>query len=263
MAPEKPSDRLFVSELAEALGRSRKNASGFEEAFPLEAKRLTALQEIVAHRSHASQINLFNQLVEQAGTIQVDVIGLAALEDLVHAVVDLAAPLPRPATVVSWDHPFLTGIGLGNALADIDAAFVIPENLKHDDKGIRRQKWRQAASRAALGLTGADYCIAETATLVMRNRAAQPRSASLLPDIHAAVITLDQIIASPAELFALMGGAASVKASSVTNCMTWVSSNSKTGDIEAELVPGVHGPKKVVIYVITGPDASGKASGRK
>ncbi len=254
MANKLQSAEEFVNGLAHALGRDKAHPSQFEDIFPSDEHRQCALQNQVAHRSRKTQLALFEQLVARAGAISVDVIALASLDDLAPAIAALVDELDAKSTLVSWNHPFLTDIGLSEALAEVGAEIVLPENGKTDVNAAQCQTWRRAAARAAMGITGADYCIAETATLVMRNRPGQPRSASLLPEVHAAVIGLDQIIASPAELFALMGSPAAIESPSVTNCMTWVSSNSKTGDIEGELVPGVHGPGRMVIYVITGPD---------
>ena len=38
----------------------------------------------------------------------------------------------------------------------------------------------------------------------------------------------------------------------LTNCMTFISGPSKTGDIELVMVDGAHGPRQMIVYVITG-----------
>ena len=85
------------------------------------------------------------------------------------------------------------------------------------------------------------------ASLVMRTRPGQPRSVSLVPSIHIAVLRLDQIILDLKELYALVQS----DADGLTNCMTFVSGPSKTADVEATMVHGAHGPREVYIYVMT------------
>ncbi len=96
--------------------------------------------------------------------------------------------------------------------------------------------------------------MADTATLVMRTRPGQARAVSLLPSIHVAVIGLDQIIADLKELYALLKWDPQERQEGLTNCMTFISGPSKTADIEATMVHGAHGPREVLVYVITAQD---------
>ena len=77
---------------------------------------------------------------------------------------------------------------------------------------------------------------------------------SLVPSIHVAVITLDQIIADLIELYALIKWDPDVQKEGLTNCMTYISGPSKTADVEATMVHGAHGPREVYVYVIAGSD---------
>ena len=92
--------------------------------------------------------------------------------------------------------------------------------------------------------------MADTASLVMRTRPGQARSASLVPSIHVAVIYLEQIILDLKELYALLQWDPEVKKEGLTNCMTFISGPSKTADVEATMVHGAHGPREVHIFVI-------------
>jgi L-lactate dehydrogenase complex protein LldG len=103
-----------------------------------------------------------------------------------------------------------------------------------------------------IGLTSADFCMADTATLVLRNRPGQPRSVALVPSIHVAVIALDQILADMKELFALLRWDERFRAEGLSNYMSFISGPSKTADIEATMVHGAHGPREVHLFVITG-----------
>ena len=99
-------------------------------------------------------------------------------------------------------------------------------------------------------MTSADYCIAESASLVLKTRPGQPRMVSLLPSIHVAVITEDQLLESLAECYALVKQDPDAEKEGMTCCMTLISGPSKTADIEAVMVHGAHGPREMIIYVI-------------
>ncbi|MFN3286170.1 MAG: lactate utilization protein C, partial [bacterium] len=60
--------------------------------------------------------------------------------------------------------------------------------------GLPLVDWDRLAE-AEVGVTGADYGIAESATLVLVARPDRPRSASLLPPVHVAVLREDRVLA--------------------------------------------------------------------
>ena len=114
-----------------------------------------------------------------------------------------------------------------------------------------RERLRKHIIDSYIGITSADFCMAETASLVMRTRAGQARSVSLVPSIHIAVIQLNQIIADLKELYAIIKSDTEGHGEGLTNCMTFISGPSKTADVEATMVHGAHGPREVYVYVIT------------
>jgi len=114
------------------------------------------------------------------------------------------------------------------------------------------EKFYSKAENAFIGITSADYCIAETATLTMKTRPGQPRCVSLLPSIHVAVVRLDQILWNLKELYLLLKWDSYEQAEGITDCMTFISGPSKTADIEATLVHGAHGPRELYLFVLKG-----------
>ena len=115
-----------------------------------------------------------------------------------------------------------------------------------------RADLRKQVIDAYIGITSADFCMADTASLVMRTRPGQARSVSLVPSIHVAVIYLHQIILDLKELYSLLQWDPKIQAEGLTNCMTYISGPSKTADVEATMVHGAHGPREVYVYVIAG-----------
>lgn len=106
------------------------------------------------------------------------------------------------------------------------------------------------AARAGIGLTGVDYALAETGSLVLVARPGQPRSVSLLPPVHIALIRPEQIIRGFDELFELLR--ADFEATGVKSAVTFITGPSRTADIELTLVVGVHGPQQLHAVLVDG-----------
>jgi L-lactate dehydrogenase complex protein LldG len=169
----------------------------------------------------------------------------AAIVDLVR---DKDPEWGHKKSVVAWQHPLIENLNLPAALSqqDVNVFFA-------DLKEPQRENLRRHVIDSYIGITAADFCMADTATLVMRTRAGQARSVSLVPAIHIAVIELNQIIADLKELYALLKWDPQAKKEGLTNCMTFISGPSKTADIEATMVHGAHGPREVHVFVIKHP----------
>jgi len=94
-----------------------------------------------------------------------------------------------------------------------------------------------------VGITGALSAIAETGTLVIPSAKGQPLGASLLAEIHIAIIRSPQIVWSLVEAFQ----SHEVRDASATVLIT---GPSRTADIEMTLTIGVHGPKELQVFVV-------------
>jgi L-lactate dehydrogenase complex protein LldG len=95
-----------------------------------------------------------------------------------------------------------------------------------------------------VGLTGAHAAIAETGTLVVAGAPEYPLSASLVPQIHLAVLSLSQIYLSLAE-------ALKHPAIRQATAAALISGPSRTADIEMTLTVGMHGPGEVHVFCLT------------
>ncbi len=93
------------------------------------------------------------------------------------------------------------------------------------------------------GITSALTAVADTGTLVVTCGEGFPMTASLLPEIHIAVIHASQILPSLPEAFRLP----EVRTSAATVLIT---GPSRTADIEMTLTIGVHGPKELHVFIV-------------
>ena len=104
-----------------------------------------------------------------------------------------------------------------------------------------------------VGITFADYGIAETGTLVVSSDSEEKRLASMLSEVHVALLSLSRIrptaLAITDELQAL-----TAKPSSY---MAFITGPSRTADIERVLAIGVHGPLELHV-ILYGDGAEGR-----
>lgn len=97
-------------------------------------------------------------------------------------------------------------------------------------------------AEAEVGVTGADYGLAESATLVLLARPGRPRSASLLPPVHVAVLREDRILTDLFDLLEHVGP--------LPTAVVLASGPSRSADIEMSLAVGVHGPGTVHVLLL-------------
>jgi L-lactate dehydrogenase complex protein LldG len=108
-----------------------------------------------------------------------------------------------------------------------------------------REALRTACAAADLGITSADYALAETGSLVMLSSAEEARLISLLPPAHLAIIPRSRLLANLDELLATIP-----KPAAQTSSMVLITGPSRTADIEQILIRGVHGPGEVIVIVV-------------
>lgn len=134
--------------------------------------------------------------------------------------------------VIASNSPFLRECGIAQLPG-------IETNFAHG------AEYRTACAAADIGITSADYALAETGSLVMLSSAREARMISLLPPVHIAVLPASRILVNLDELLRT-----APRPADVTSSMVLVTGPSRTADIEQILVRGVHGPAEIHIVVV-------------
>ena len=252
----KPSERVnFLEKIRKALNRGDAAERSLEDIIRNQPDVGDArLLEKIAGRDNTSQIALLERLTKAAQSVNVTVViekdADSAAASIARIAAEKTAEWGDEKVVVAWDHPLVRSLSLVNRLKPLDIPVYFPDT--EPATADRQEAIRQHAEVAFIGITSADYCVAETATLTMKTRPGQPRCVSLLPSIHIAVIRLDQLLSNLNELYTLLKWHPAEQAESITRCMTFITGPSKTADIEATLVHGAHGPRELLIIVLTG-----------
>ena len=102
--------------------------------------------------------------------------------------------------------------------------------------------------RAQIGVTFADFAIADTGTLVLVSGEERHRLVSLLPPIHVCLLDPDRIVANLTELLR-QTGEHHYSYEFAPNAMTLITGPSRTADIEHTVTTGVHGPRELHILL--------------
>lgn len=108
-----------------------------------------------------------------------------------------------------------------------------------------REELRELCATMDIGITSADYALADTGTLVMLSSPQEARMISLLPPAHIAIVPRARILTGLDELFSLLPTPADS-----TSSMVLITGPSRTADIEQILVRGVHGPGVISVVVV-------------
>lgn len=115
--------------------------------------------------------------------------------------------------------------------------------------GVSEDASAEALFDCDLGVTGAQWGVAETGTLVLESDAERHRLASLVPSAHVAVIEAGQVRHTLAEVLRAVGERGP---EGLSRAITFITGPSRTSDIELTLAIGVHGPAELYVVIIGG-----------
>jgi L-lactate dehydrogenase complex protein LldG len=134
-----------------------------------------------------------------------------------------------------WDQQYIALPGIEPALSDLNI-----ERVQGSDVDV---------ATADAGITGCDWAIAATGTLVLSSGAGKPRMASLLPPVHIAIVTTDKLIPRLEDYIAAQR-AGRLGVFRRSSNVTLITGCSRTSDIEMHPVFGVHGPLELHVILI-------------
>jgi L-lactate dehydrogenase complex protein LldG len=133
----------------------------------------------------------------------------------------------RKAT--AWDTALMRQLKINERLASLGVEIVSPRADKH------------AMALCDLGVTGADYALPETGSIVLRSSAEKPRAVSLLPRVHLALLLPEAFRADLHQVFA---------EAKDSRYLVFITGPSRTSDIELTTTLGVHGPRSLYVWVL-------------
>ncbi|MBK6937232.1 MAG: lactate utilization protein [Chitinophagaceae bacterium] len=98
-----------------------------------------------------------------------------------------------------------------------------------------------------ISITGCEYLVARTGSIVMSTAQAGGRTASVYAPIHICIAFTNQLVY---DIKDALQGAREKYGNKIPSLITFATGPSRTADIEKTLVVGVHGPKEVYLFLV-------------
>ena len=96
-------------------------------------------------------------------------------------------------------------------------------------------------------ITGCEWLVARTGTIVMSSAQTSGRTASVYAPVHVCIAFTNQLVY---DLKDALQAAKDKYGSNIPSLITFATGPSRTADIEKTLVVGVHGPKEVYLFLV-------------
>jgi L-lactate dehydrogenase complex protein LldG len=152
------------------------------------------------------------------------------------------------SSVAVSGHPICRRLGIAESLqAQLPSIKFLLEDVESENS-FDRTRLRNSMAQVQLSITGAEYLIAESGTIVSVAGPQASRQISLLPSIHVVLATPQQVSPNMAELFLEIQRTHGTKLPG--SALTFITGPSRTADIEKVLIKGVHGPMRLVLIMV-------------
>ena len=239
----------FLQAARDALGKRGGTATSVApgEAVSKDLGELRRRVEDARARLNRDRSEVVDRLCQTATARGWHVARASDTEQVVDHVVRVARDLEAMSVVRSGQDVFDL-LPLDTALAQQGVTMTIMTAEANGEGAGGREGMRQGALNAQLGITGVDYAIAETGSVVLLPSARVSRLTSLLPPVHLAIVRPEEVLATLDDLF-LLRRLAFYEQGKMASYINFVTGPSRTADIEQQIVIGVHGPGEVHMLI--------------
>ena len=172
----------------------------------------------------------------------------------------------KPSTIITWDRAEFSGwdqdwlwderkavswrlVAEQTHDAEGSPAVAAPGTAEAASIAPSLDDLKAAARGADIGITLADYAVANTGTLALVTSPGRARSVSLLPTTHIALLRESQIVDRMGQVLETFNA---WTLSEVPSSIHFISGPSRSSDIENDLTIGVHGPVAVYVVLVKG-----------
>jgi L-lactate utilization protein LutC len=157
---------------------------------------------------------------------------------------------PTDGGIVLSRNPLLGRLGLPTRLQAWGRTVSIWSEGAEDSGAAPGTSFRERAFTASVGITGVDFVLAESGTLVLSSATEGAQLASLAPPVHVALYRREQVLGSLEEVLDQLPVPRSPDVSVPGRAVVFITGPSRTADIEQILIRGVHGPREVHVILV-------------
>jgi len=162
---------------------------------------------------------------------------VASLDEAREYVLDLARER-EAKLLLRWDVDELEDLGVDGPLGETGVEVAVWRDLAD---------FREIAGKADIGLSTAEWAIAETGTLVLEGGPGKGRTVTLLPPTYVALMPAERILRTVPEAIEKYAGG---EARGLPANVCFHTGPSRSGDIEMSLFVGMHGPGDVHVVLV-------------
>jgi L-lactate utilization protein LutC len=234
----------FLASVRRALGRDGDALSEPKPPYPRLGESLAVLEaqaQAVWQRAEDLRPALLDQLARVAALRGWNVQRTPDPEEAVEYIASLAAAAQAHRAVRS-DQAVFRQVPVDPALQKLGLTVT---TIVGDEMRVR-----EAMAAADLGITGADYAVAETGSVVVLPRRGLSRLVSVLPPVHVALVRPQEVVATLDDIFLLRRLEYYRNGGDMGSYLNFITGPSRTADIEQTLVVGVHGPREVHLVLL-------------
>jgi L-lactate dehydrogenase complex protein LldG len=179
-----------------------------------------------------AQGNLYDEFRNKAELVSAKVSKIKSTSEAIDYITDTIKKDMHQSKIIAV--PEFTDSQLDQLQVKAPDVQIIQKDLSKYTKGI------------PFAVTNAEFGIAETGTLVINSKNMDKRLATMIPDIHFAMLLDSKIVATAEDLIPELNKILSES----SGYLAFVTGASRTADIERVLVVGVHGPLELHILII-------------
>ena len=235
----------FLRAVQQALGKQER---GPQEAYPPLQDGLAELEErahALRQRVAGQRPQLLDKLAEVAQARGWSVHRAAGAEEALSCIRALITSKEASLVVRSAQEVFQS-LPIDDTLSGMGVTVTVMAK----DQSDAEESLRQVAAQADIGITGVEYAVAETGSVVVLPQRGLSRLTSLLPPIHLAIVRPEEVVESLDDLFLLRRLAYHQGDGDMGSYLNIITGPSRTADIEQTVVVGVHGPKEAHLLLL-------------
>ena len=235
----------FVESVREALGRADEPPTTPYRHLTEDTSALELQVADIRRRIESELPELMEQFATTAGLRGWNVCRATDGESALDYVVSLGHRLGVASAARSEQSVFET-VPVDAALA---GSGIICWPAIYADDG-ERPAVRRRLSETGMGITGADYAVSETGSVIVLPRRGLSRLVSVVPPVHIAIVRPQDVIGTLDDLFTVRRLEYHRNGGEMGSYLNFITGPSRTADIEQTIVEGVHGPREVHLVLL-------------